>query len=75
MIITMEFKRKAVSYRIDERVVEALKTMARDKNNSVNNWLETHLIDYLKTIGYLNNDFRPLGETRGGDTKQESTNN
>lgn len=71
MIITMTIKRKAVSYRIDERVIQALKDKAKRENNSVNNWLETRLIKLLIEEGDLAKDFQPLGETRGGDTSND----
>ncbi|KOP23403.1 hypothetical protein AMR41_26275 [Hapalosiphon sp. MRB220] len=60
-------KRKAVTYRIDETVINALKELAIDRNTSVNNFLETHLFNLLKKEGYISQDTRPLGETRGGD--------
>lgn len=36
-------------------------------NNSANNWLENLLIATLRKDGFLDDDFEPLGETRGGD--------
>ncbi|WP_026736324.1 hypothetical protein [Fischerella sp. PCC 9605] len=60
-------KRKAVTYRIDETVVNALKELAIDRNTSVNKFLETHLFNLLKSEGYISEETRPLGETRGGD--------
>lgn len=67
--LLMERKRKAVSYRIDSLVIDALKKIAKEDNNSVNKWLETHLLNFLKDKGYLDPNTEPLGETRGGDMK------
>lgn len=59
-------KRKAVTYRIDEAVIEAFKEMALDQNLSANRLLENYLFDLAKTKGYLKKDLKPIGETRGG---------
>lgn len=64
-------KRKAVTYRLDETVINALRELAIDRNTSVNNFLETHLFNLLRKEGYINQDTRPLGETRGGDQKSK----
>ena len=61
-------KRKAVTYRIDEAVIEAFKEMALDQNLSANRLLENYLFDLAKTKGYLKKDLKPIGETRGGAT-------
>lgn len=68
--------RKRVTYRIDTRLIDAAKKRARMDNNSANNWLENLLISTLKKDGVLDEDFEPLGETRGGDrTQPESEEN
>ena len=59
--------RKRVTYRLDTRLIEATKKRARMDNNSANNWLENLLIATLRKDGFLDDDFEPLGETRGGD--------
>jgi len=66
--------RKAVTYRFDTRIIEAVKARAKRANSSANNWLETLLIGVLKTDGELPDDFEPLGETRGGDRSQGKPN-
>ena len=66
--------RKAVTYRFDDRLIAALKEKAQQSNNSVTNWLETHLIEVMKTEGFLPQDFQPLGETRGGDRSKNADN-
>lgn len=73
IILLMERKRKTVSYRIDSLIIEALKEIAKEDNNSVNKWLETHLLYFLKQKGFLSPDTKPLGETRGGDMKSGKT--
>lgn len=64
--------RRAVTYRFDERVIEALKARSKKANNSASNWLETLLIETLMRSGDLPVDFEPLGETRGGDRTKGS---
>lgn len=64
--------RRAVTYRFDERVIEALKARSKKANSSASNWLETLLIETLMRSGDLPADFEPLGETRGGDRTKGS---
>ena len=59
--------RKRVTYRLDTRLIEATKKRARMDNNSANNWLENLLIATLRKDGVLDDNFEPLGETRGGN--------
>ena len=59
--------RKRVSYRIDERIISALKKQAQSEGRNMNNWIEINLMYLLKEKGSLDKDFSPLGETRGGD--------
>lgn len=65
-------KRKAVTYRLDEKVTEALEKIARAKNTSVNRCVENILFAYCKEEGALDASVEPLGETRGGDRKADS---
>ena len=67
-------KRKAVTYRIDEVIIDALNEMALDENSSVNRLLENHLLDLVKSKGYVKKDLKPLGETRGGATGEGKDN-
>ena len=67
-------KRKAVTYRIDEVIIDALKEMALDENSSVNRLLENHLLDLVKSKVYVKKDLKPLGETRGGATGEGKDN-
>lgn len=67
----MERRRRAVSFRLDSLVIDTLKKIAKEENNSVNKWLETHLLNFLKEKGHLGPEVEPLGELRGGDMKSE----
>lgn len=68
LIVEIMRKRKAVSYRIDELVVEALGKLAREENASINRYIETHFFKVAKEKGIISQDTELLGETRGGDT-------
>uniref|UniRef100_A0A0C1MVP4 CopG-like ribbon-helix-helix domain-containing protein n=1 Tax=Tolypothrix bouteillei VB521301 TaxID=1479485 RepID=A0A0C1MVP4_9CYAN len=61
----MERERKSRSFKIDEVVLQALALAAKKKNTSVNRLVENVLMDYCKSVGTLDNDTEPLGETRG----------
>lgn len=61
------------SYKIDERVIDALMRAAAKKNMSANRYLENLLFSHAKTVGELPFDAAPLGETRGGDRTQSQT--
>ena len=64
--------RQQKTFRLDERVLDALKVQSQKSETSVNNWVESLLIETLKRTGALPPDFEPLGETRGGDrTKRD----
>lgn len=67
-----EMPRKRRTFKIDERILDALAEAAREENSSANNWLESWLMRKLKTDGHLPDDFKPLGETRGGN-RQDRT--
>ncbi|WP_196528221.1 hypothetical protein [Nostoc commune] len=64
----MSRKRKPVSFRIDELVVETLAKLAREENTSVNRYIETHFFRLGKERGFIPPDAQLIGETRGGDT-------
>lgn len=61
------------SYKIDERVVDALTRAASKSNMSANRYLENLLFSHAKTVGELPFEAEPLGETRGGDRTQPKT--
>ena len=58
--------RKRRSYKIDERVIDAIARAAQKSNMSANKYLENLLFMHSKQIGELPMDAQPLGETRGG---------
>lgn len=60
-------KRKPTTFRLDERVLEAITKAAKDSNNSKNRYIETLFVKHCQSLGLLPFDFEPLGETRGGD--------
>jgi hypothetical protein len=55
------------SYKIDERVTDALMRAAAKSNMSANRYLENLLFSHAQTVGEIPLDAQPLGETRGGD--------
>ena len=63
---TLDMARKRRTFKIDERILEALKSVAHKSNTSANNWLETSLMNLLKQEGELPKDFLPILENRGG---------
>ena len=58
--------RKRRTFKLDDRVLDALAVAAQRDNSSANNWLESLLINVLREKGVLPSGFEPLGETRGG---------
>lgn len=64
-------KRKASTFRLDERVLEAVTKAAKLHNTSKNHYIETLFIKHCQALGLINMDFEPLGETRGGDRTKD----
>jgi hypothetical protein len=62
-----DMPRRPASYRLDDRILEALDRVARDNNISVNRYMENLLFSHLKQIGAIEMGAKPLGETRGSD--------
>lgn len=60
------------SYKIDERVVDALTRVASKSNMSANRYLENLLFSHAKTVGEIPFEAEPLGETRGGDRTKKT---
>lgn len=65
--------RKRISYVIDERIVELIAKLARQEGISRNRFLEKHFAQVGIRLGALPHDFEPLGETRGGDRRSQSS--
>ena len=61
-------KRKATTFRLDERVLEAITKAAKISNDSKNRYIEKMFVKHCQSLGILPMDLEPLGETRGGDT-------
>jgi hypothetical protein len=61
--------RRAATYRLDDRILEALERIARKNNTSVNKYLENLLFTHTKQLGEIPMTAESLGETRGGSRK------
>ncbi len=66
-IMLMPRRRKAVTYRIDELVIDALGKIAKKQNMSANRYLENLLFNLGQENGIIPIEEERLGETRGGD--------
>jgi hypothetical protein len=62
-------ERKNKSFKLDERVLKALESLARQRNASVNRYLENLLFNHAKQEGEIPIDAIPIGENRGGKRK------
>ena len=63
--------RKRISISVDTEVLAVLADKATDLNTSVSRMAETALIAHAKTLGLIPENYKPLGETRGGDRTTE----
>ena len=61
--------RDAHKFRLDDRVIDALKKAAMEQGTSFNAYVEGILFAHGKMIGKIPADAKPLAETRGGDRK------
>lgn len=66
-MIALDMARKKTSFRLDERILEAIAQASKTTGHSRNAWLEHNLFKMLKAEGFIPADAPPLGETRGGD--------
>jgi hypothetical protein len=64
-------QRKSTTFRLDERLIEAIGVAARLNNQSKNRYIETLFIKHCQGLGILPMDFEALGETRGGDRTEK----
>jgi predicted DNA-binding protein len=62
-----EQRRRTTSITIDNRVLEELKRLAKNKGISVSRYIEEYFFDEFKRIGIFSLDEEPFKETRGGD--------
>ena len=60
--------RKRITLNVDTRIADALASIAERMGISVSRVGELELSKHLVELGELPEDYRPLGETRGGDT-------
>lgn len=58
--------RDAHKFRLDDRIIAALKEAAEDQGASFNAYVEGILFAHAKLIGKIPADAAPLAETRGG---------
>jgi len=65
MYVQMEAKRSNVTYRIDDRVIDSIKSLAHSRGQSANNYVEMHFIRHFQEIGIFSEDFSLIGEARG----------
>lgn len=61
-----EMPRKDTKLRLDDRILEALRTKAEENGMSFNALCEGVLFNYAKSVGKLPLDAEPLPDTRGG---------
>ena len=64
-------QRKSTTFRLDERIIDAITTAAKVNNQSKNRYIENLFIKHCQGLGILPMDFEPLGETRGGDRSEK----
>jgi hypothetical protein len=58
--------RRPASFRIDERVLEVITTLAARSGVEPQRYLENYFFARGKELGLIPPDAEPLGETRGG---------
>ena len=58
--------RKDKEFRLDERIIAALKGAAAKAEMPINSYVERLLFSHLKTVGEISLSADPLPETRGG---------
>ena len=58
--------RKDKEFRLDDRIIDALKGAAAKAEMPINSYVERLLFSHLKTVGEIPLSAEPLPETRGG---------
>ena len=58
--------RKDKEFRLDDRIIDALKGAAAKAEMPINSYVERLLFSHLKTVGEIPLGAEPLPETRGG---------
>lgn len=64
----VQMPRKRITLNVDIRIADALASIADRMGISISRVGELELSKHLMNLGELPKDYRPLGETRGGDT-------
>lgn len=72
LILVEMRKRKNATYRLDSLIIEKIAEHAKKNGVSANGWLEDYLFNSLKSMGIIDPNELPLGETRGGDRKSSN---
>lgn len=69
---TIQMPRRRITISVDTEILDLLTEKATDLNTSISRMSETALIAHAKKLGILPSNYRPLGETRGGDRSTEA---
>ena len=65
-MLTIEMPRKDTKLRLDERILDALRTKSSESGVSFNALCEGILFNYAKSTGKIPLDAEPLKDNRGG---------
>lgn len=63
----VQMPRKRTTVTLDETAIRAIKAMATEVGASFPRYLETLMVSHAKKGGKLPEDYKLIGETRGGD--------
>lgn len=66
-VTAAQMPRKRITLNVDTRIADALASIADRLGISVSRVGELELSKHLVGLGELPSDYKPLGETRGGD--------
>jgi len=64
--MVLEMPRRNRTFKLDDRVLDALERLAQKNNTSANRYLENLLFSHGKAEGELPAEISPLGDSRGG---------
>lgn len=70
----IKMRRKRITLNVDIQIADALASIADRLGISVSRVGELELSKHLVKLGELPADYRPLGETRGGDMNKGESN-
>jgi hypothetical protein len=66
----LQMPRRRITVSVDADILDALADKALVLNTSVSRMTETALIAHAKALGLIPENYKPLGETRGGERQQ-----